>query len=271
MTETFPRPSSQQCRKSRKGFTLIELLVVIAIIAILAAILFPVFARARENARRASCQSNMKQIGLAIMQYTQDYDERLPYSTLSGISFDRTLSPYMGQRINVTTDSGGIWTCPSDSNSPPSWRYGGNTDQNRRRSYAFSAAFPGMEAWGPQYLHMWETNGTPTRSLAGYPTPSTTFMVAETSQDASVITEGNATTVMAPVGKLSGTGYWTGGLPCQDTHADGDYVEPRHLEGWNYLYGDGHVKWLRPLSAQAIGPAGSPDFPAGAWTITEND
>jgi type II secretory pathway pseudopilin PulG len=56
---------------------LIELLVVIAIIAILAAILFPVFGRARENARRSSCQSNLKQIGLGILQYTQDYDEKL--------------------------------------------------------------------------------------------------------------------------------------------------------------------------------------------------
>ena len=71
--------NSRICRKS--GFTLIELLVVIAIIAILAAILFPVFARARENARRASCQSNLKQIGLGIMQYTQDYDEMLPIVT----------------------------------------------------------------------------------------------------------------------------------------------------------------------------------------------
>jgi len=60
---------------ARKGFTLIELLVVIAIIAILAAILFPVFARARENARRSSCQSNLKQIGLGLMQYAQDYDD----------------------------------------------------------------------------------------------------------------------------------------------------------------------------------------------------
>ncbi|RYX82561.1 DUF1559 domain-containing protein [bacterium] len=62
----------------RLAFTLIELLVVIAIIAILAAILFPVFARARENARRASCQSNLKQIGLGVMQYIQDYDEKYP-------------------------------------------------------------------------------------------------------------------------------------------------------------------------------------------------
>ena len=62
----------------KKGFTLIELLVVIAIISILAAILFPVFARARENARRTSCLSNIKQMSLALIQYTQDYDERLP-------------------------------------------------------------------------------------------------------------------------------------------------------------------------------------------------
>ncbi len=64
-------------RDLRRAFTLIELLVVIAIIAILAAILFPVFAKAREKARQSSCQSNVKQLGLAFMQYTQDYDEKL--------------------------------------------------------------------------------------------------------------------------------------------------------------------------------------------------
>ncbi len=62
----------------RKGFTLIELLVVIAIIAILAAILFPVFARAREKARQTSCLSNLKQLSLGVLMYAQDYDERLP-------------------------------------------------------------------------------------------------------------------------------------------------------------------------------------------------
>ena len=81
----------------RKGFTLIELLVVIAIIAILAAILFPVFARAREKARQASCQSNLKQLGLGILMYVQDYDERFPlgcqdatyYGYAGGQCFDR--------------------------------------------------------------------------------------------------------------------------------------------------------------------------------------
>lgn len=65
-------------KQNRTAFTLIELLVVISIIAVLAAILFPVFARARENARRASCMSNLKQIGLGFMMYTQDYDEMMP-------------------------------------------------------------------------------------------------------------------------------------------------------------------------------------------------
>jgi prepilin-type N-terminal cleavage/methylation domain-containing protein len=82
----------------RRGFTLIELLVVIAIIAILAAILFPVFAKAREKARQASCLSNVKQIQLAILQYAQDYDETLPYASAWGNPVQNWyiyLDPYM--------------------------------------------------------------------------------------------------------------------------------------------------------------------------------
>src|SRR3954465_14115366 len=93
----------------RFGFTLIELLVVIAIIAILAAILFPVFGRARENARRSSCQSNMKQIGIGLMQYVQDYDEPLvpnniQYEVLR--SYAEILQPYI--------KSEQVFQCPSD-------------------------------------------------------------------------------------------------------------------------------------------------------------
>ena len=83
---------------SRRGFTLIELLVVIAIIAILAAILFPVFARAREKARQTSCLSNLKQIGLAVMMYAQDYDECYPepYTPFTNWPlWQDTIQPYM--------------------------------------------------------------------------------------------------------------------------------------------------------------------------------
>ncbi len=113
------KPSKQA---SKTAFTLIEILVVIAIIAILAAILFPVFARARENARRASCQSNVKQILLGIMQYTQDYDERLPLQSFAenapgaplgagnvgeNVLWNQTVQPYL--------KSIQIFQCPSSS------------------------------------------------------------------------------------------------------------------------------------------------------------
>jgi prepilin-type N-terminal cleavage/methylation domain-containing protein/prepilin-type processing-associated H-X9-DG protein len=91
-----------------RAFTLIELLVVISIIAILAAILFPVFARARENARRSSCASNLKQIGLGIMQYTQDYDELLPQrnNAASTITWRTFIFPYV--------KSVQLYQCPSN-------------------------------------------------------------------------------------------------------------------------------------------------------------
>ena len=103
--------------KKKLGFTLIELLVVIAIIAILAAILFPVFARAREQARKASCASNLKQLGLAIMQYTQDYDEKYPntpenWAAKTADNYYRTAKSAMDPYVK----SDQIWICPSDSN-----------------------------------------------------------------------------------------------------------------------------------------------------------
>ncbi len=117
MTNSYPY-SSQKQRK--RGFTLIELLVVIAIIAILAAILFPVFARARENARRSSCQSNLKQIGLGIMQYTQDYDEKLPRSRTSDITLPNgTLQANAPWMIVVQpyVKSFQLFKCPSNTST----------------------------------------------------------------------------------------------------------------------------------------------------------
>ena len=103
-------------RAPRRAFTLIELLVVIAIIAILAAILFPVFAKAREKARQASCQSNLKQLGLAFAQYKQDYDERWPFlgpnvDNTDGVAVGTPCNPY--DQCNPYIRNAQIWICPS--------------------------------------------------------------------------------------------------------------------------------------------------------------
>jgi prepilin-type N-terminal cleavage/methylation domain-containing protein/prepilin-type processing-associated H-X9-DG protein len=105
----------------RQAFTLIELLVVIAIIAILASILFPVFGRARENARRSSCQSNLKQIGLGIMQYTQDYDERFPLSRTDNISYNGINNPRAPWHLTIYpyVKSLQLYKCPSNTATKP--------------------------------------------------------------------------------------------------------------------------------------------------------
>ena len=123
----------------RRAFTLIELLVVIAIIALLAAILFPVFAQAREKARTATCQSNLKQLGIGILQYTQDYDEAYPLcwtGSFNGTSFnpiENLLDPYL--------KSAQIWKCPSR----PSTGYSGNAVTSRSdygyHAYLFGSDF----------------------------------------------------------------------------------------------------------------------------------
>jgi len=155
-----------------KGFTLIELLVVIAIIAILAAILFPVFAQVREKARQIACVSNLKQIGLGILQYSQDYDEHFPMVDFipaggNELRWYQAVGPYIKNGSTYGdgyyNGAGGIWTCP-DLSVPQPGNYGAN--------WLLMTSGSGVGA-GPG------GNGWPPPSIAVLQTPADTIMVAE--------------------------------------------------------------------------------------------
>jgi prepilin-type N-terminal cleavage/methylation domain-containing protein/prepilin-type processing-associated H-X9-DG protein len=184
----------KQQRKPRTGFTLIELLVVIAIIAILAAILFPVFARARENARRTSCQNNLKQVAIAIQQYTGDYDERFPPedTDVNTPGWALVIQPYLKSEAALQ--------CPSESSPLPT----GTTTDARATEIGFT-----------DYWYNYNI-GTPV-TLAQLTYPSNTVL------------NGDGATGLASyaVQKVPNLGA------------------QRHLEGGNYGFADGHVKWYR--------------------------
>jgi len=129
--------------KTRSAFTLIELLVVIAIIAILAAILFPVFAQAREKARQASCLSNMKQIGLALNSYITDYDGTYPFSLSNGAG---PLFPFQ-PRIDPYIKGGGVYSCPTNF-----------VGQDEQYTLPVAAGSPGSYTVGTRYGNSYKPN-----------------------------------------------------------------------------------------------------------------
>ena len=231
-----------------KGFTLIELLVVIAIIAILAAILFPVFARARENARRSSCQSNLKQIGLGFAQYTQDYDERYPTISESNSAGTDTISAW-DYALQPYLKSWQVFVCPSDSNvrtsqhsllaGGPSGTAPGASDS--RRSYAVAALGIGTGYGVNGALNAYTVSGL---TLAQIESPAETFAAFDFPNSNNVIASNFGAATKRPSNQLnsnSGKGL--------------------HLEGFNYLYADGHVKFLRPEST--VGTGGTLALPVG--------
>ncbi len=253
----MPHSKRHSPYKSHKhAFTLIELLVVIAIIAILAAILFPVFARARENARRTSCMSNLKQLGLASMQYTQDYDEK--YCRAIG-----------WQTVQPTAAEGGAWSnfgawhwahllypytksmqlviCPSGDSATIAQPYAGH--------------------YGANYNIMnWTSSGavnTPAEvSLAQVQSPASTYLLMDggsyTLNASSAIMPGGSFFYMS--GACGPTGTSQNAYPLTGFNLS-DCQTGRHLGGSNVAYADGHVKWqpYQKFIEEANKPAN------GAW------
>ena len=202
-------------RSTKAAFTLIELLVVIAIIAILAAILFPVFARARENARRSSCQSNLKQIGLGFVQYTQDYDEKFPVlrGGPSGNVNDGVfllVQPYL--------KSVQIYQCPSETSAPDA-----NPANAGYTDYGYNIDL------GYQFGGAGLTRG---QSLSALTQPALSVQAFD-------FTSG-------PSDHWYGGGSNTGNAGLAFFPAG---VTQRHLETQNYLFCDGHVKAYRGQNA----------------------
>lgn len=249
----------------KRAFTLIELLVVIAIIALLAAILFPVFARARENARRASCQSNLKQMGLAFIQYSQDYDEKVPNGILHTAGWGSShLGFGWGGQLYPYIKSVQLYRCPSDTTTLAT-----QPTTTNIISYCYNAAI---------------NQGLASRSVSSFTTVTKTVMLFETantygdiSRDGGEVepTGASQNINLSPAawGYVSSTmagGPWMGGNP-RGFYATGplagrsaqtiapnpaititsmaagqyQYDYGRHLTGSNFLMADGHVKWYK--------------------------
>jgi len=195
----------------RRGFTLIELLVVIAIIAILAAILFPVFARAREKARQASCGSNLKQISLGMLMYIQDYDEMFPYYAYGSYTVDPWI--FWPHQLQPYIKNWQLYRCPSNASAPGTYH---------------AAVYPEQPKYGFA-VPLWGTPGG--LALAVVQRPSEKYMCFDSNHQAL----GDVRAILT----ASACGQWTCNANVNTTHL---WLVP-HNEGVNIGFVDGHVKW----------------------------
>jgi prepilin-type N-terminal cleavage/methylation domain-containing protein/prepilin-type processing-associated H-X9-DG protein len=215
-------------RRASRGFTLIELLVVIAIIAILAAILFPVFARAREKARQTSCLSNLKQIGLAHNMYAQDYDEMYLAGRYNGVC------PFGHSHMDGGNDAINNYNSWTTHISP----YVKNTQIFRCPSRQWSTCTSGTGNAYITHAYLFNYDGCTGQPIAKMALPAET-MICMDGQSAFVISSTNT-----KAGALSGMGN---GLT-------------RHNEGANVAFCDGHTKWLSGSAIDGMIPAAPGDW-----------
>lgn len=275
-TRFFSRPFASSST-TRNAFTLIELLVVIAIIAILAAILFPAFARARENARKASCSSNLKQIGLGFIQYAQDYDGYTPGSSNGAspinISWPTLIFPY------IKSDQ--LFVCPSGETSAAS-----QTNYLPAATHSFCGVTSNGDGTDPaatKLVNVGLSYGVNTitvgTTFTNFTSPGFTGTIntpGVNGPKSGFVTPGNNTSTglnEASVGDSAGTirafdaWSWPNGATCNSgngiraisaenrtdrfTTDTASKVAARHFDGFNALFGDGHVKFRKWGSTQA--------------------
>ncbi len=241
-----------QIKRAKAAFTLVELLVVIAIISILAAILFPVFARARENARRTSCVSNMKQIGLGVTMYAQDNDGRYPMASNadgSGRRWPDYIYPYV--------KSAQIFVCPSVASSDV---------ETRGQAWAASTG-PTGRYFGYGYNYQYLGNSR-VQTRPGFPYTATDAVVTAPTQTVAVADTGgvgtsgtSGTYIVDPprlVSYQDGTARGSGRndaniayYPNNGAATDGEETQrsrpaDRHLEMVSVAFADGHAKAMKP-------------------------
>jgi prepilin-type N-terminal cleavage/methylation domain-containing protein/prepilin-type processing-associated H-X9-DG protein len=249
--------------KARSGFTLIELLVVIAIIAILAAILFPVFAKAREKARQITCASNLKQLGLAFLQYQQDNDETNPTGSLWHASLPAGQGQGWAGQIYPYVKSAGVFACPDDSSN------GSSGAQNM--SYGFNQNLYPLTMWDVYY-----SGARSAGTLAQYTATSNTVLLFETQGVQGANFQNISPSESFSPSGVGANGQWCGthltSNNCGAVYATGSiggYTNLSlikdgtgvHTGGANYLALDGHVKYLRPGSVSGGYPAQTTNSP----------
>lgn len=252
------RSAFTPAKRALGAFTLIELLVVIAIIAILAAILFPVFAQAREKARQTSCLSNQRQLSLALLQYVQDSDEAFPVGDV--VSGGYWWGRGWATRLYPYVKSAGLYKCPDDPTEPATGLNGKTGQVYSVISYGFNCNL----CPNPNALPDATAN-----TLAGMTAPANTVLLFEVENGHGALTapdydySNTDQYITSPVGNGSDGGpgyidtvaqpghitrYATGALGTPERHTATYTVSRtrgRHTEGSNFALVDGHVKYLR--------------------------